>query len=223
MGTYRPSMRTNVLLTKSELGKVKPSTFPDKNEDRVFGAPNLRDAEGARDVTMVWKQHKPNPDDKPGPDFKKMNKKAAIRGLTSAPEQHLHRTTNYAYLKKGQAVIQAAPKLPSDVDVEHTYGLPSTYVPLEVYRVAGDPANVKNLIQNSYANDWIEMNKGRGADGTVRASGTNYKGVQTTRACEGHAFGAHYKYLMPQDQGEPFKMSKFKNIPPKTDTYRLQQ
>jgi hypothetical protein len=30
-------------------------------------------------VTMLWKAHQPNPDTKPGPDFKAMNKLSAMR------------------------------------------------------------------------------------------------------------------------------------------------
>lgn len=221
MGTFRPTMSKNVLLAKSELGKVKPTTFPDKHDDRVFGAPNIRDPEGARDVTMVWKQHQANPDDKPGPDFRKMNKTAAMRGLTVAPQQHMHRAEHYEYLKKGNAVMKSNPKLPSDVNVEHTYGMPSTHIPLEVYRVSGDPANVKNLIQNSYANDWISSHKAAGNYG-VQTTTSGTRGIPLTRACEGHAYGAHTKYLVPDQEKEPFKMSKFKKIPAKTSTRRSQ-
>lgn len=84
-----------------------------------------------------------------------------------------------------------------------------------------DPANVKNLIQNSYANDWINMNKFRGADGTMQVSkAVGQRGIPLTRACEGHAYGAHTKYIVPPEDKEPFKMTKFKNIPSKTSTRR---
>mmetsp|Transcript_39789 Transcript_39789/g.103011 ORF Transcript_39789/g.103011 Transcript_39789/m.103011 type:complete len:227 (-) Transcript_39789:115-795(-) len=218
MGTTRASMKTNVLLAKSELGKPKPSTFADPTDDRVFGAPNIRDPEGARDVTMVWKEHAANPNDKPGPDFRKMNKNAASMGLTSASEQHAHRSMNYETMKTGNAVKPKAPKVPSDVNVEHTYGIPSTHIPLEVYRVCGDPANVRNLIQNSYANDWINNNMEKEA--AMRGSPTKKGGIGLTRAAEGHAFGAHTKYIVPADADEPFKMSKFKGVPSKVSTRR---
>jgi len=218
MGTMRSSMKTNVLLAKSELGKPKPSTFADPNDKRIFGAPNIRDPEGARDVTMVWKEHAPNPDDKPGPDFRKMNRKAATMGLTSATDQHGHRAMNYETIKTGHAVKAKAPKVPSDTNVEHTYGIPSTHVPLEVYRVTGDPANVRNLIQNSYANDWINANMEKEA--AARGSPKTKGGICLTRAAEGHAFGAHTKYIVPSDDGEPFKMTKFKGVPSKVSTRR---
>uniref|UniRef100_A0A061R1H1 Flagellar associated protein n=1 Tax=Tetraselmis sp. GSL018 TaxID=582737 RepID=A0A061R1H1_9CHLO len=217
MGTYRHSMRTNVLLAKSELGKVKPSTFANKNDDRIFGIPNIRDPEGARDVSMIWKEHQPNPDDKPGPDFTKMNKTAAMNGLTKSKEQHMHRVQHYAYLKKGEAVRQPPPKLPSDTNVEHTYGTSSTHIPLEVYRVTGDPANMKNLIQNSYADEWISMNRSRRSAGP-EAGGSGKRGIPLTRACEGHAYGAYTKYISPPPAKEPFKMSRFKSVSGKLKT-----
>ena len=93
---------------------------------------------------------------------------------------------------------------------------------LFIYFLNRDPANVKNLIQNSYANDWIAAHQATGNYGIqTRASGGG-KGIPLTRATEGHAFGAHTKYLVPDETREPFKMSKFKNIPAKTSTRRSQ-
>lgn len=63
-------------------------------DDFVFGMKSFGDCEGARDstllpelyssntlfpVTMVWQEHVPNPDVKPGPDYVSMNKLAAMR------------------------------------------------------------------------------------------------------------------------------------------------
>lgn len=84
--------------------------------------------------------------------------------------------------------------------------------------MCSDPANVRNLIQNSYANDWINNNMEKEA--AMRGSPTKKGGIGLTRAAEGHAFGAHTKYIVPADADEPFKMSKFKGVPSKVSTRR---
>mmetsp|Transcript_3522 Transcript_3522/g.5969 ORF Transcript_3522/g.5969 Transcript_3522/m.5969 type:complete len:107 (-) Transcript_3522:80-400(-) len=73
MGTQRSSQHVNCLLRKSELGKVKAITTALPPDDFAYGISRARDQEGAREVTFKWVTHKPNPDAKPGPDFKAMN------------------------------------------------------------------------------------------------------------------------------------------------------
>jgi Domain of unknown function (DUF4483) len=65
-GVQRQSMRTNVLLHRAGLSEVNKLTFTNPPPDKVFGVPKHADPEGARDVTMVWKCHEPNPNDVPG-------------------------------------------------------------------------------------------------------------------------------------------------------------
>lgn len=77
---------------------------------------------------------------------------------------------------------------------------------------------MRNLIQNSYANDWINQNKEK--DASSHSSPKAKKGIGLTRAAEGHAFGAHTKYIVPADEGVPFKMSKFQGVPSKISTRR---
>lgn len=91
-----------------------------------------------------------------------MNKHAAIKGLTSAPQQHQFRTDHPACLKNGEAVKKPAPLLPSDIDTEHVYGMPGTHRTAEQVRNAGrtDPS-MKPLIQSQFSNTWIAMNEAR--------------------------------------------------------------
>ncbi|GFH24751.1 uncharacterized protein HaLaN_22604, partial [Haematococcus lacustris] len=48
-GVVRPSMKTNPLLARAELGKVKPVTFSNAEPEHVFGYNVPRDPEGARE------------------------------------------------------------------------------------------------------------------------------------------------------------------------------
>jgi Domain of unknown function (DUF4483) len=91
-----------------------------------------------------------------------MNKKAAVRGLTTAASQKPFRQQNPVVLKKGEAVKRPAPLLPSDVNPSHTYGTPGTYRSAEQIRSAGavDPP-MKPLIQSQYTEAWVKMNNAR--------------------------------------------------------------
>lgn len=91
-----------------------------------------------------------------------MNKHAAIRGLTTAPQQHKFRVDHPACLKNGEAVKRPAPLLPSDKNTEHVYGMPGTYRTAEQVRSAGstDPP-MKPLIQSQFSNSWVMMNNAR--------------------------------------------------------------
>ena len=89
-GVNRKSQNTNVLLVHSELGRSKRVTFElpsSKDQTFVYGLEKPRDLEGARDVSMRWVEHQPNPDNKPGPDFIAMNKLAADEHVITSKDQ----------------------------------------------------------------------------------------------------------------------------------------
>lgn len=65
-GTQRASMRTNVLVHRSGLGEVNKTTFLNAKKNKSFGVPRKPDAEGARELTTTWKEHRPDPSDVPG-------------------------------------------------------------------------------------------------------------------------------------------------------------
>jgi Domain of unknown function (DUF4483) len=65
-GVQRHTMRTNVLIHRPGLSEVSKATFSKPSRDKTFGVPKMADPEGARDVTMMWKEHAPNADVKPG-------------------------------------------------------------------------------------------------------------------------------------------------------------
>ena len=84
-----------------------------------------RDLEGARDVSMRWVEHQPNPDNKPGPDFIAMNKLAADDHIITSKDQITFRKDNFKTLKTGkdkEGQLKKAISLPSQSDPTHTYG-----------------------------------------------------------------------------------------------------
>jgi hypothetical protein len=118
-----------------------------------------------------------------------MNKLAAVHGLTKASEQHAFRKAHPVSLKSGQAVEKSPPPLPSDLDPAYTYGMPGTHRSAEQIRNAGQTEPFfKPLVQNQYANAWIQMNALRAADFDRR---TTYIPPRGTKATKGHNAGTN--------------------------------
>eukprot|EP00882_Tetradesmus_deserticola_P029409 GHRQ01032943.1.p1 GENE.GHRQ01032943.1~~GHRQ01032943.1.p1 ORF type:complete len:211 (+),score=68.48 GHRQ01032943.1:1319-1951(+) len=162
-GSQRATMKTNVLISKTELGKVKRTTFNNSSPDTIYGAAMAHDAESARQVISTWQEHVPNPHAKPGPDFRAMNKAAAASGLVSSNQIRTFREGHPAPLKTGvESVTKAAPRLPSDKDPGFTYGKPAAHRTAEEVRNFGpfEPP-VKGLVQGAYSKAWVDMNVAR--------------------------------------------------------------
>ncbi|GFH07362.1 uncharacterized protein HaLaN_02150 [Haematococcus lacustris] len=157
-GVVRPSMKTNPLLARAELGKVKPVTFSNAEPEHVFGYNVPRDPEGAREVTMIWKEHEPSPGQEgvgpggvPKPNFMAMNKTAAQSGLTTAKQLPAFRASHMVTVKKFDHTHKAPAPLPSDKSPKHTYGLPSAHRTADTVRVCGpQEPPVKHLVQGAY-------------------------------------------------------------------------
>lgn len=49
MGVTRNSMKTNLLIQKTQLGNIKKTTFNSKPESFIYGMPKNPDPEGARE------------------------------------------------------------------------------------------------------------------------------------------------------------------------------
>mmetsp|Transcript_31764 Transcript_31764/g.38377 ORF Transcript_31764/g.38377 Transcript_31764/m.38377 type:complete len:234 (-) Transcript_31764:363-1064(-) len=209
-GVQRQSQANNVLLVPAELGKVKRTTVSLPAEDFAYGLSKPRDPEGAREVSMKWVEHRPNPDAKPGPDFMQMNKHAAISEVTKANGQRDFRTENPKTLKTGEhaetRVAKGVP-LPSEINSDHTYGRQSSCRPVEETRLTGAAPHIKNVIQGSFANDWISMNDKRA--GLFEAQNSKIP-PQATKASSGHASRA--KAALDEGEKEPWKMKKFQGV-----------
>lgn len=208
-GVTRKSQDTNVLLVHTELGKVKPRIFAKPaSEDFAFGISKARDVEGAREVSMKWVEHTPNPNSVPGPDFKAMNKLASSSEIVTAKEVADFRKDNQITLKTGDmAKLNQKPKLPSDKDPDHVYGRLSSMRAVEETRYTGDAPDMKSLVQAGFMNDWVAMNDSRAH---IIAAKHETIPVKLTKAATGHA-SAVEKYA-EKPAAEPFKLTKFKKV-----------
>lgn len=182
-------METNVLIAKTQLGKVKQTVFNTSSPDRAYGAVQPPDAEGARAVISTWKPHVPNPHAKPGPDFLAMNRAAADTGLVSSGQFKAFRYVHPMHLRTGvEGVSKQAPALPSDKDHSFTYGKPAAYRTAEVVRSCGpQEPRMGALMQNAYGKDWVSMNMARKEEFDDRR---RYIKPAATGATQGHALGA---------------------------------
>jgi len=212
-GVTRGSMSTNILLNKTEIGKVRKTVFNDLPPNHVYGYEPPKDPENAKQVTMTWKDHQPNPSDVPGPDFKAMNRLATMHGLTGAPEQRSFRRENPVLMKEG--VPPPAPLLPSDVNPRHTYGKPPGHRNAEDHRYMGpSEPKLKDCIQARFQYDWVKANSGR----TQALNEAGRKKLilpppLPTKASEGHAFGAtRFESEVEEAALDLWKMTKFTRV-----------
>ncbi|GMH39040.1 hypothetical protein BSKO_06938 [Bryopsis sp. KO-2023] len=170
-------------------------------------------------VTMIWREHQANPDAKPGPDFRAMNKMAAVSGLTSAKEQPAFRSANQMTLKTGEHHVKKA-SIQSARSKSVVYGTSSSYRNAETVRAAGpDEPPLKHVIQGAYQMDWVGMNMAR-ADSFKKKRCTFQ--ATPTKASIGHIIGARQHMEMwsdKQPRQDEFKLSKFKRVPPKVTEY----
>lgn len=218
-GVQRSTQRVNTILQKTELGKVKTITTALPPEEFAYGLSRPRDAEGAREVTFKWVEHQPNPNAKPGPDFKAMNFLAAVNDITTSKDQRDFRGAHPKTLKQGLPQgrqTQRAP-LPSDFNAEHTYGISSSTRSHEELRVTmGPAAHIKNVVQGSFQYDWVHKNMQR--QGEFMADNARLP-PNATKASEGHASKA--KAAFDPVNTEQWKMKKFSKVTARTDSNNL--
>jgi len=218
IGVTRKSQDTNVLLVHSVLGQVKPRGIFAKPpaEDFAFGISKARDAEGAREVSMKWVEHQPNPDSVPGPDFKAMNKAAAVNEVVTAKDLSGFRKDNLITLKTGkdsEGTFFKKPLVPSDKDPDHVYGRKSSQRACEETRYTGEAPDIKTIVQGGFMQDWVKSNEKRAH---LIAAKSEVIAPKMTKAAAGHASAAS-KYA-PEDAPAPFKMKKFSNVKSKAFT-----
>lgn len=219
VGTFRATMEQNPLLARPELGKIKKCLFKEPPPEKVFGYTAPKDPEGAREVTMLWKEHKstlPATQLKPTADFKTLNKLAVDSGLTSAKELPNFRKEHMVTLKAPEEKPKKQPALPSSKNPAHTYGMASAHRSAEAVRTFGpsDPP-VKYLVQGAYYDEWVGKNLEKEA---TTSRERPYIPPAPTRAAMGHSFGAS-RYLQPPAEQELWKMPKFKSVGPKVTAF----
>ena len=160
---------------------------------------------------MKWVEHKPNPNSLPGPDFKAMNKLAAVNEVVTAQEAMAFRSENHITLRTGEAGKKTkAPSLPSDYNPDHVYGRSSADPTVEETRYTGDAVNIKDLMEGGFTDDWVKMNVTRADQLQAKHE---WRDPKMTKAAAGHAT-IQSKYA-EQASPKPFKMKKFDKVKPK--------
>lgn len=202
IGHTRPSAKTNALLTKPELGTVKQTTYSLPGPHHAYGKAMQREAEGTGELLMNWMEHKPNPHAKPGRDFKALNKRAVVAGLTTAKATSIYRKTHDARLKIG---THESRRFTLADDIVHGKSTrPST--PMD------------DLISSAYRWSWVashlEQDQAKGASAKRLSSGP-----AQTRASQVYANRLAASASAESPIKQPFVMKRFKDIPSKVSQY----
>ena len=209
LGKTRPSQRSNPLLVRPELGKIRRPTVNLPGDDFVFGRPAVMDAEGAGAVISRWKEHEPAPiREKAGRDFVALNRVGLKAGAVNTQQQQSFRRNNDIRLKIAQSRSSQSKKLPipSDQDAAFTYG-----------RKTEPSIPLSNIISNVYQEEWLQtmakkQHEAQPSDTSDNKAQTN-RNVRHTKASLGHQ-------SKPQKLESNFKLSRFNNVPGKVVTRR---
>jgi len=224
-----PPAPRNPLLVRDGVGRAKASCYDLPGESFAYGRPGNHDVEGAREVSMCWMGHMPSKVPAPSaPNFVKQNMKAACTMVTSAKEMADFRREEYAAAQSAQKAISSAsgshrtPRgqstssrravIPSDVIENYTYGKQvRTSTPINHVMSNRFAATAEEDLYNFYTQfrEQAEMSK------------QHVRKIPLTIASRGHASSAKKVQVQAVECAkEEFKLSKFKNVTPKTTTGR---
>jgi len=108
--------RSNMLLTRDDVGKSKPTTRNLPQSSFVFGKPELlADRETAQDLTTKWHLHTKSHITSQDPrNFKKLNKMSLKSGSVNARDQYKYRASHDARIPFG--LVEDKPVMLPDGD-----------------------------------------------------------------------------------------------------------
>jgi hypothetical protein len=191
--------KNNAMLVKTVLGKVRSTTYDLPPAAYVYGKRNIGDQVSAGDVLSGWNVHRPNPEDIPGSDFQRLNKKAVQAGCVTSGDVSGFRRVVDVRLQTGPLRQQKKIKGPSK---DAIYG-----------KKSGDVASMSSLITNTYQKDWIinqrKLEAAQLATGRTNVSKGN--SLRHTNASRGH----HKTKVIPT--GQRFVMKRFQNVASRVD------
>lgn len=187
--------KTNTLLVRSQLGKVRTSTYNLPQQQFVYGQV-VDMPEGTNAATSVnsWQEHMPNAVAVPNRDFVRLNKYAAMNGVTTSKDVADFRSVNDirqppANLSNNSNNVYFPPP-------ETTFGRPS-----------GKTIPIVRLIQNDFQRRAIaddRSNRSRELSESMKPKKTR---LQHTKASIGHT-----KVPAPEPKKQ-FKMKRFDSVP----------
>jgi len=198
-GSFREEgPKYNTLLTKAQLGTVKPTTWSlpsSTNFQHMYGLEQVRDGATSADVVGNWAQHHGTANKLPGRDFKALNKLAAMEGVKTSAETSEFRTTHDARLKLGSD----KPEDKKPYDESTTFG-----------RSTGASEPFADLIAHQHRFDWASVQ----TPATELQGKNKPKKPASTKTSRLMAQTAQAKLTEPKME-EKFKMAAFKVVPPK--------
>lgn len=207
-----PQLRpSNPLLVRDQVGRAKATCYDLPPINVPFGTQLVKDAEGAREVTMQWISHSPRhqPIDRT-PNFRQFNKQAVKHRICTSKERE-----QYIRSQGEVAVVpEFSPRSPQRVlqkvvPVEATFGRkgrPST--PIEQVLAHKWGAQGEEELQDFYTAALI-----------FKSNPPSPRKIHLTQASKGHASRAKASNA-PLEEKEPFKLTKFKNVPCRLNTFR---
>eukprot|EP00930_Biecheleria_cincta_P054090 TRINITY_DN399_c0_g1_i3.p1 TRINITY_DN399_c0_g1~~TRINITY_DN399_c0_g1_i3.p1 ORF type:complete len:246 (-),score=47.00 TRINITY_DN399_c0_g1_i3:238-975(-) len=195
----------NAVLVKDDVGRAKPTIYSLPPEGFAYGKSEPADAEGAREVTMHWAAHVPRP--KPGTDcqdFRKLNRTAAKSGVRNAKDLVEFRKYNDIKLVPAGPAGCLPKVIPSDVIPSFSYGTKSR-----------PSTPIAHVVGNQYATESeeaLDLQYRMLEERQALNEKTRIKLTKAARTRIVNARGRMDALRNPQDEKEPFKLTKFKKI-----------
>lgn len=186
----------NTLLVRDDVGRSKVCVRDLPPQDFIYGKKATGDSEAAGAVINKWVEHRGSQALSPDRDFRKMNKLAVSNKCTSPKQIMEFRKSNDIRIQEARVKSDKSHVNP---DKEFKYGIPTKpstplqkVMSFEYAREAAEETNQK------YSVETLEIPKPSKAFSKSKASNSKESG---------------------QISQEIFKLSKFKKVSAKTDTY----
>lgn len=196
----------NSIIKKDDVGRAKPSCRDLPPEDFAYGSsePWSPMGEGVRDA-LCWTTHVPSPPPRPGTDYQRLNKAAAVHHAVTPKELSHFRATHGDFPRPTSDRSRMRPSLiPSDVISDFSFGMP------------GRPSTpIADVIAHQSGNESEEVLEERyriyQEHRTLLASPLKFKMTKAERLrrkCR-----EAKEMTPPDDPASLWQMSKFKKVP----------
>lgn len=131
----------NPLLARDDVGKCKPCSYPLPSEGFSYGRPDLKDPEGAKEVTSSWAYHQQSKVGASKKDFLSMNR---FGGKVGEKTEMKMSTEPKHFIQKGNSLpedmvygVMNRPSTPIEGVISNTYGEYAEKEAEEIYKNSG--------------------------------------------------------------------------------------
>jgi len=205
-GDYRrgSKKKTNVLLVRPMVGKVKTTTYDLPPSHFAFGKRDVMDEEGVREVVHSWAEHKAAPEPLPGRDFVRLNRSAASLGCTTAKDVASYRRDNDVRLQPQLTATSDGRSLSVEPSLDGTtFGKPSK-----------PSTPVGNVLANMYQRTWIQEQRDQARKDAAKQSTRTAARVSKAKNAAVHTRASlGHKKVEAAPPPPPFKLQRFTEIP----------